>query len=391
MNDRNLLMVATLTGAAMTGPAMAQSLIYICNFDRPPYTVGSIDTQQSWVTSQAAALAPGLTSMAISATAGSLAPQAGNGCFFSENGPNATTSGRFAFQAGAGTPIIDAINTACADGATSIEFSCYLVPPTPTTSGTSLVGARHGMVLYVTDAETGTFTKAAVGFQCRAFDSQVYVVQWVDVGQLGVTTAGNYLINFATPLTLTAGTWNAVGCKWLRETGMPQVRINAGEWTDVYATSTIGYVAKEFAILNTRGSTSGGAINTVSTQAFIDSLSVWAETVPPPPDADGDGVPDAIDNCPANPNPTQADCDGNGIGDVCQSGFVDFNANAIPDYCECIGDLFPNGTINGADLGILLSEWGPALPTTVSDLNRDGQVNGADLGYLLNSWGPCPN
>ena len=146
MKCRNILTVATLTGAAMTASAMAQTTIYTCNFDNPPYNTGSIDAQQSWVTAQAAALAPGLTSMAISTTAGSLAPQAGNRCFFSQNGPDATTSGRFAFQAGAGKPIIDAINTACSASATSIEFSCYMVPPTPTTSGTSLVGARHGRV-----------------------------------------------------------------------------------------------------------------------------------------------------------------------------------------------------------------------------------------------------
>ena len=34
-------------------------------------------------------------------------------------------------------------------------------------------------------------------------------------------------------------------------------------------------------------------------------------------DSDGDGVPDAIDNCPANPNPNQADWDHDGIGDAC--------------------------------------------------------------------------
>jgi len=54
-------------------------------------------------------------------------------------------------------------------------------------------------------------------------------------------------------------------------------------------------------------------------------------------------------------------------------------------------DLFINGVINGADLGILLSQWGPAPIGTVSDINRDGQVDGADLGFLLNAWGPCPN
>jgi formylglycine-generating enzyme required for sulfatase activity len=52
-------------------------------------------------------------------------------------------------------------------------------------------------------------------------------------------------------------------------------------------------------------------------------------------------------------------------------------------------DLFVDHQVNGADLGILLSQWGLAPAGTVSDINRDGLVNGADLGYLLNAWGPC--
>jgi hypothetical protein len=35
------------------------------------------------------------------------------------------------------------------------------------------------------------------------------------------------------------------------------------------------------------------------------------------PDADGDGVPDAADNCPTTANPTQADADQDGVGDAC--------------------------------------------------------------------------
>jgi hypothetical protein len=38
---------------------------------------------------------------------------------------------------------------------------------------------------------------------------------------------------------------------------------------------------------------------------------------PPPPDADGDGVLDANDNCPAVSNADQTDLDGDGQGDVC--------------------------------------------------------------------------
>ena len=36
-------------------------------------------------------------------------------------------------------------------------------------------------------------------------------------------------------------------------------------------------------------------------------------------DTDGDGVADCIDNCPAVQNPDQADSDGDGTGDACQS------------------------------------------------------------------------
>jgi hypothetical protein len=122
-----------------------------------------------------------------------------------------------------------------------------------------------------------------------------------------------------------------------------------------------------------------------------DHVTALIIDVTPTADADGDGSPDSVDNCPAVGNPSQADCDGNGVGDACQAGFVDFNGNGVPDYCECIGDLFIDGRINGADLGALLSQWGPASATTASDLNRDGEVNGADLGCLLSNWGSCSN
>ncbi len=38
------------------------------------------------------------------------------------------------------------------------------------------------------------------------------------------------------------------------------------------------------------------------------------------PDSDGDGVPDALDNCKDTPNPDQSDVDGDMIGDLCDSG-----------------------------------------------------------------------
>ena len=54
---------------------------------------------------------------------------------------------------------------------------------------------------------------------------------------------------------------------------------------------------------------------------------------------------------------------------------------------SCLGDLNADRTVTGADLGILLGQWGQAGS---GDLNGDGIVGGADLGLLLGVWGACP-
>lgn len=55
-------------------------------------------------------------------------------------------------------------------------------------------------------------------------------------------------------------------------------------------------------------------------------------------DSDGDGVPDLGDNCPQIANAGQADCDADGVGDVCEiaAGAADIDSNGIPDICEFI-------------------------------------------------------
>jgi hypothetical protein len=40
--------------------------------------------------------------------------------------------------------------------------------------------------------------------------------------------------------------------------------------------------------------------------------------------------------------------------------------------------------VDGADLGLLLSNWGG---TGITDIDRNGVTNGADLGITLSLWG----
>lgn len=59
------------------------------------------------------------------------------------------------------------------------------------------------------------------------------------------------------------------------------------------------------------------------------------------PDGDGDGVCDAVDNCPVNPNAGQGDGDGDGVGDVCDNcvstpnpGQGDSDGDGVGDICD---------------------------------------------------------
>ncbi len=51
-------------------------------------------------------------------------------------------------------------------------------------------------------------------------------------------------------------------------------------------------------------------------------------------------------------------------------------------------DFDNSGSVNAADLALLLGSWGPCAGCP-ADLNADGVVNAADLALLLGAWGPC--
>lgn len=59
-------------------------------------------------------------------------------------------------------------------------------------------------------------------------------------------------------------------------------------------------------------------------------------------DSDGDGIPDADDNCPFTPNPDQADTDGDGVGDACDNCPLIFNSNQADVDGDGVGDACDN-------------------------------------------------
>ena len=73
-------------------------------------------------------------------------------------------------------------------------------------------------------------------------------------------------------------------------------------------------------------------------------------------DSDGDGVPDATDNCPNDANADQADGDGDDVGDVCDNCPNDANPNqedgdgdGVGDACEGTGDRDGDGIPDNQD------------------------------------------
>lgn len=58
---------------------------------------------------------------------------------------------------------------------------------------------------------------------------------------------------------------------------------------------------------------------------------------------------------------------------------------------RCPGDANADQSVDGADLSVLLAQFGSSItPNTSADFNGDGQVNGADLSVMLAAFGnPC--
>ena len=72
-----------------------------------------------------------------------------------------------------------------------------------------------------------------------------------------------------------------------------------------------------------------------------------------------------------------------------RAGSATLSVTASGPICPafCPSDLNRDGTVSGADLGLLLGNWGLFGQ---GDLDLDGTIGGSDLGLLLGAWGNCP-
>jgi hypothetical protein len=132
---------------------------------------------------------------------------------------------------------------------------------------------------------------------------------------------------------------------------------------------------------------------------------IFAGCPAPTDDFDGDGVPDALDNCPVAPNAEQLDCDRDAAGDVCEllaGTQSDADSDGIPDACEVAPP--PAGTLwiseiridqPGADVDEYVELRG--VPGTlldglayvvIGDAEGDGEGGGIEAIVRFGQTGP---
>lgn len=72
---------------------------------------------------------------------------------------------------------------------------------------------------------------------------------------------------------------------------------------------------------------------------------------------------------------------------------ADVDGDLVPDACDCPGDLDASGTVDAADLAIVIGAWGQDgrqnSVQSAADIDGDGSVGAFDLSILLSMWGGC--
>jgi len=91
------------------------------------------------------------------------------------------------------------------------------------------------------------------------------------------------------------------------------------------------------------------------------------------PDSDGDGTPDAGDNCPYAYNPDQADADSDDVGDVCDNCPNNYNPDQLDSDGDGVGDACDFGVDSDGD-GVVDAE--DNCPNTYNPDQADSDGDG---------------
>jgi hypothetical protein len=169
---------------------------------------------------------------------------------------------------------------------------------------------------------------------------------------------------------------------WAKRVGSPSTDVGGGIATDSAGNS---YVTGYFYDTATFGA--GEAHETTLTPTgnadiFVAKYSDGLDT-----DGDDDGIPDAEDNCPDDPNPSQEDTDNDGLGDVCDPVLnvaIDIKPGEFPNSINPKSKavitvaIFTTGTFDASSVDPLSVAFGPSKATEahgpghIEDVDGDG-------------------
>ena len=117
-------------------------------------------------------------------------------------------------------------------------------------------------------------------------------------------------------------------------------------------------------------------------------------TNPPKPDTDGDGICDAVDNCPSRANSDQLDVDHDNVGNACDNCLfvvnrtqTDVDGDLVGDACDnCVNSYNTNqADTDGDGVGDVCDNCPMSRNSSQADLDHDGEGDVCDLndGLIL--------
>ena len=114
---------------------------------------------------------------------------------------------------------------------------------------------------------------------------------------------------------------------------------------------------------------------------FADYVHQWLRVIK----FDSDGMPTGVELFDQTAGPIVSLTVDPVTGDLLAIRWDSQPIRYSPPRNPCPADFDGNGSVGGADLGLMLAAWGGPN----GDLDGDGTTSGSDLGLLLSAWGNC--